>query len=164
MQNSSQWCLQNVQLLRTTTQTFCHSSNVLGCKHCFLVYRWEWQFLSLFSQNNEHTELAVLLFFQNLYVVFAHFLQHYHDFQIKVAIFPSVVQAYTQPYSFSGRVTLIICEIRHELSVIIHEISTSWKKALYGGRNSMVLIDLEYFCRSWSRIAPRQVGLSEGYC
>ena len=28
-----------------------------------------------------------------------------------------VVQAYTQPYSFGGRIKLIICQIRHELSV-----------------------------------------------
>ena len=28
-----------------------------------LVYRWVCQFLSLFSQDNEHTELTVLLFF-----------------------------------------------------------------------------------------------------
>ena len=34
----------------------------------------------------------------------------------------------TQPYSFGGRIKLIICQIRHELSVTIHEISTSWKK------------------------------------
>ena len=33
----------------------------------------------------------------------------------------SVFQAYTQPYSFGGRIKLIICQIRHE-------ISTSWKK------------------------------------
>ena len=39
----------------------------------------------------------------------------------------SVVQAYTEPYSFSGRIKLIICGIRHELSVTIHEISISWK-------------------------------------
>ena len=38
---------------------------------------------------------------------------------------PSVVQAYTQPYLFGGRIKLIICQIRHELSVIIHEINTS---------------------------------------
>ena len=44
-------------------------------------------------------------------------------------IFPSVVQAYTQPYSFGGRIKLIICQFRHELSVTIHEISTSWKNA-----------------------------------
>ena len=50
-----------------------------------------------------------------------------------VAIFPSVVQAYTQPYSYGGRIQLIICQIRHELSVSIHEISTSWKKTLGGG-------------------------------
>ena len=39
-----------------------------------------------------------------------------------------VVQAYTQWYSFVGRIKLIICQIRHELSVTIQEISTSWKK------------------------------------
>ena len=42
---------------------------------------------------------------------------------------PSVVQAYTQPYSFGGSIKLIICQIRHELSVTIHEISTSCKKS-----------------------------------
>ena len=41
---------------------------------------------------------------------------------------PSVVQGYTQPYSFGGKIKLIICQIRHELSVTIHVISTSWKK------------------------------------
>ena len=52
-------------------------------------------------------------------------LQYYHDFQSNVAIFPSIVQAYTQPYSFGGRIKLIICQIWHELSVSIHKISTS---------------------------------------
>ena len=41
---------------------------------------------------------------------------------------PSVLQAYTQPYSFGGRIKLIICKIRHELSATIHEISTIWQK------------------------------------
>ena len=41
---------------------------------------------------------------------------------------PSIVQAYTQPYSFGGWIKLIICQIRHELSVAIHKISTNWKK------------------------------------
>ena len=45
-----------------------------------------------------------------------------------VAIFPSVVQAYMEPYSFGERIKLIICQIRHKLGVTIHEISTSWKK------------------------------------
>ena len=45
-----------------------------------------------------------------------------------IAIFPSVVQAYTQPYWSGVRITVIICQIRHELSVTIHEISTSWNK------------------------------------
>ena len=53
---------------------------------------------------------------------------------------PNIVQAYTQQYSFGGRIKLIICQIRYELSV--HEISTSWKKTLddepysYSGRSS----------------------------
>ena len=62
-------------------------------------------------------------------------------FFVKIGIFyksiaiplPSVVQAYIQPYSFGGRIKLIICQIRHELSITIHEISTSWKKTLDGG-------------------------------
>lgn len=33
-----------------------------------------------------------------IFAIFSHILQHYHDFQSNVAIFPSVVQAYTQPY------------------------------------------------------------------
>ena len=46
MQNSPQWYLRNVQLLRKTvnwcwwrfTHTFCHSSNILGCKHWFWLF------------------------------------------------------------------------------------------------------------------------------
>ena len=46
MQNSSQWCLRNFQLLRTTvnwywwrfTHTFCHSINILGCMHWFWLF------------------------------------------------------------------------------------------------------------------------------
>ena len=45
-----------------------------------------------------------------------------------VAIFLSIVRAYTQLDSFGGKIKLIICQIRHELSVTIHEISTNWKK------------------------------------
>ena len=45
-----------------------------------------------------------------------------------IAIFPSIVQASTQPYSFGGRIKLIVCQIRHDLSVGISEISSSWKK------------------------------------
>ena len=54
-----------------------------------------------------------------------------HDFHSNVAIFLSVVQAYTQPYSFGGRIKLIICQIRHELSATIHEISISLKKYVW---------------------------------
>ena len=83
---------------------------------------------TFFSQDNDYMELMVLLFFQNPYAIFAHILQHYHDFQSNVTIFPSVVQAYTQPYSFGGRRKLIICQIKHELNVTIHEISTNWQQ------------------------------------
>ena len=116
MQNSSQWCLRNVQLLRTTvnwcwccfTLTFCHSSNIHGCTHRFwLSTLWfideDASFFHFFSQDNEHTELMVLLFFQNLYAIFAHILRFYHDYipaklkmsfiKSNVAIFASVVHA-----------------------------------------------------------------------
>ena len=53
------------------------------------------------------------------------------------AHFPSVIQAYIQPYSFSEGIKLIICQIRHELSVIIHEKSTSWKKMFDDGSNRL---------------------------
>ena len=36
-----------------------------------------------------------------------------------------VIQAYRQPYLFGERIKLVICQIRHKLSVTIHEISTS---------------------------------------
>ena len=36
----------------------------------------------------------------------------------------SVIQAYTQPYSFGGRIKLIICQIRHESF-------TKWWRTLY---------------------------------
>ena len=64
-------------------------------------------------------------------------MQLYHDSQSKIAIFSSIFQAYTQPHSFSGRIKLIICQIRQELSVTIHEISTSWRKTLDGGPNAI---------------------------
>ena len=96
-----------------------------------LVYRWKCQFPSLFSQYNEHTELTVLLFFQNPYAIFAHILQHYHDIQSNVVILLSDVQASTRPYSFGGRIKLIILQIRHELSLTFREISwISWKKTV----------------------------------
>ena len=50
--------------------------------------------------------------------------------RIIFSIFPSVVQAYTQSYSFGGRIKLFICQIKYELSIIIHEML---KKTLDGG-------------------------------
>ena len=136
---SSQWCLRNVQLLKTTvnwcwwrfTHTFCLGSNILLCTHCFRLFMlwfndedasfvWSWRCFSSFK---------------SLYAIFAHILQYYHDFQSNVAAFPSIVQVYAKPYSFGGRIKLIKCQIRHDLSVTINEISTGWKKTLDGGPN-----------------------------
>ena len=50
-----------------------------------------------------------------------------------VAIFLSVVQAYTQPYLFGRRIKLSIFQIRYDLSVTIYKISTSWKKKTLDG-------------------------------
>ena len=55
-------------------------------------------------------------------------------------------KAYTQPYSCGERIKLIICQIRYELGVTIHEISTSWKrKTLDGGPSSLVVM-ANYVC------------------
>ena len=52
-------------------------------------------------------------------------MQHNDDFQSKVAIFPSVVQAYTQPYSFSRTIKLIICQIR-QVKVLLKKLWLSY--------------------------------------
>lgn len=54
-----------------------------------------------------------------------HILSHYHDFQSNIKIFPIVVQAYKQLYSFSGKIKLISCHIKYEPSITIHEMSAS---------------------------------------
>ena len=46
----------------------------------------------------------------------------------KIIFSKSVVQSFIQSYSFGGSIKLIICQIRHELSITIHKISTIWKK------------------------------------
>ena len=55
--------------------------------HCFWLFTlWfideDASFFHFFSQDNEHTELAVFLFFFKIFTLFfAHLLQHDHDFQ-----------------------------------------------------------------------------------
>ena len=56
----------------------------------------------------------------------------------------TAVQAYTKPYSFGEMIKLIIWQIKHELSVTIHEISTSWKKHV-GWRSLYILYEKKYF-------------------
>ena len=47
-------------------------------------------------------------------------------FAKSVAALPYV--AHTLSYSFGGKIKIIICQIKHEFNVTIHEISTIWKK------------------------------------
>ena len=64
-----------------------------------------------------------------------------HFFFAKIAIFcksiagpfPSVVQAFAEPYSASGRIKLV--NLLNKLIVTVQEVSTSWKKTLNGGPN-----------------------------
>ena len=65
------------------THTFCHSSNILGCTYCLWLFK-----LWFIDGDTKHTALTVLLFFQNPYAVFAHILQHYHDFHSNYASRP----------------------------------------------------------------------------
>ena len=91
--NSSQRCLQNVQLLRTrvidddgvSCTLFVTAAMFSGVRTVFGFSRFSLSTRMLVS----FTELTVMLFFQNPYAIFAHILQHYHDFQSNVAIFPS---------------------------------------------------------------------------
>ena len=81
--------------LSPTAARFSGARTVFGFSRFGLSMRMPVSF-TFFSQDNEHTEPKVLLFFQNPYTKskFAHVLQHYHDFESNVAIFPRVVQAY----------------------------------------------------------------------
>ena len=63
---------------------------------------------------------------------------------------PSVVQAYTQPYSLGGRIKLIICQIRHELSVTFHEIEVEKKCQM--ADNIYYLIQYAIICFKSSNI------------
>ena len=63
-----------------------------------LVYWWECQFLSLFSQDNEHTELTVILCFQNPYAIFAHNLHNITMiFKVISQYFPAVFKRIHNP-------------------------------------------------------------------
>ena len=112
MQNLSQWCVRNVQLLRITmnwcwwrfTHTSCRSSNILRCTYCFWLFTlWfideDASFFQFFHKITNIWSWRCFSSSKNPYEISAYILQHYHDFQSNVAIFPSFVQAYTQPYS-----------------------------------------------------------------
>ena len=76
----------------------------------FIYFRYDQKITVIFKFR----ELRILCWRTCLLYTLTIALQHYHDFQSNVAIFPSVVQAYTQPYSFGGRIKLIICQIRYD--------------------------------------------------
>ena len=100
--------------LSATAAIFSGIRTVFGLSRFGLSMRMTVSF-TFFSQDNEYTELTGGSLLPKSV---RNFTTH------SVAIFLSVVQVYTQPYSFGGRVKLVICQIRHELSVAIHEIST----------------------------------------
>ena len=65
-----------------------------------------------------------------------HTRQDQNDLHLKRWFFSNIgifCKSIADPCSFGGRLKLITCQIRHELSVTIHQISTSWKKTLDGG-------------------------------
>ena len=100
-----------LMLMGLLTHTFCYSSNVLDCTRYFWLFTvWfideDASFFHFFDKimNILSWRSSSFLFFQNPYAIFAHILQHFHDFRSNVAIFPGVVQA------FGGRIKLIICQ------------------------------------------------------
>ena len=56
-------------------------------------------------------------------------------FFAKIGIFCKSIAGPLSKGLLGGRIKLIICQISYELSVTIHEISTSWKKTLDRGPN-----------------------------
>ena len=112
---------------QTVTRLGCIGFSMYTCG--FSVPQMPQFCLLTYSPRSKWASSEKMIFFPKIGIFCKlHILQYYHDFKSNVAIFPSVVQAYTQLYSFGGRIKLIICQIRPELSVAIHEISTSWKK------------------------------------
>ena len=111
-----------LSLLIFTKQWLVFGASAFQCMHAGFLCRKCDNFACLHNRQYQNELHMKRLFF---------FLpKSVSSVSLSVAIFPSVVQAYTQPYSIGGRIKLIACQIRHELSVIIHEISTSWKKRL----------------------------------
>ena len=99
--------------------------------HCFWLFLFwfideDASCFRFFSQDNEHTELMVLLFFQNPYAIFARtFCNITMIFKVMLQYFPALFKRIHNPYSFGGKIKQITCQIRHKLSVAIHEKSTS---------------------------------------
>ena len=134
MQYSSQWCLRNVQLLKRTgnwcwwrfTHTFCHSSKILGFAHCFRLYTLQFidEDASFFHFFHKITNIRRWRCFSSSKIR-KQFSQKFCNITMIFKVMSQYFPAYTQQYSFGSRIRLIICQIRHELSVIIHEISTS---------------------------------------
>ena len=98
----------------------------------FLIFEEKWPNYASgpkFSPNSESFSV------RRLFNVCLHTRQGQNELHLKRSFFlpkksiagslPSVIQAYTQPYSFGGSTKLILCQIRYELGVTIHEISTS---------------------------------------
>ena len=79
-----------------------------------------------------------------------------------VAIFSSLVKAYTQSYSFGGRMKLIICQIRHELCYH-YEICTSWKKTVRWCTLYMQTICLQVYKEKLSAMSQNAIAIESGF-
>ena len=109
MQNSSQCCLRNVQLLRTTvnwcwwsfTNTFCHSRKILGCTHCLwlftlwfivedasffhlfhkIISMWSWRCFSSFKIRTQfsHTFCNIKMIFKVISQYLPALFKHIHN-------------------------------------------------------------------------------------
>ena len=75
----------NSRILSATAAIFLDIRTVFGFFMLWFIDE-DANFFHFFLQDNEHTELTMLLFLQNPYAIFAHILQYYRDLQSNVAI------------------------------------------------------------------------------
>ena len=106
-----------------------HSSNILGCMHYFWLFTLWFidEDASFFHFIHKIANIRSWRCFSSAKIR----TQFSHTYCNITMIFKGMSQyfpAFPPSYSFGERIKLIICQIRHELSLIIHKISISWKK------------------------------------
>ena len=130
MQNSSQWCLRNVlrrwidvdgasHTLSGTAAIFSDVCIVFGFSRFGLSMRMPASFFHFFHKITNIRSWRCFSF-SKIRTQFSHtFCNITMIFKVMSQYFPVFGQAYTQPYSFGGRIKLIICQIRHKLRVTL---------------------------------------------